>query len=630
MNHNDSSSPSGLAVSDNDDWVTEVERLIKDGRPAIYWWSKNPSGGAEVLDVLRDRLRLDGTFPFLICKSNTIRWELTISDFSTASEYPTKAWKHVHRYAEQFSEYNDSEGKRSAQVAFVVSAVRRLEEKISVNSIRWWKDFQSPIQNNLQPFVAWKADPNIVNEPAISERTGNVINRIFYGPPGTGKTYELGRLLKRDYEDSLRRISPEERRNEAIEEHIAPLTWWEGAAAALYALGGKAKVKDIANHPFIQAIVANKGRSRNITPTLWNAFQNHAIKESKTVGTTLRMDPEIFDKTEDSVWHFAGNWKEECVELIALVDELDVVVEDAAPVKRYSFVTFHQSYGYEEFVEGLRPVLSVEGEAGDVRYEIRQGAFLELCSRASRSPNHRFAMVIDEINRGNISKIFGELITLIEPDKREGAENAVTVTLPYSGKPFCVPANVDIIGTMNTADRSLALLDTALRRRFEFVPVLPDSRDVAGAPLGGLRVKIAETEINIPKMLDAINQRVETLYDRDHCIGHAYFTPLLSMEDGQDRFLALEHIFRNRILPLLEEYFFEDWQKIRLVLADNQKLRPEEHFIVEVSKDDNDLHRLFGTAHQLDEFSTKRRCVVQEAAFAIPQAYVGIYQSLAN
>jgi 5-methylcytosine-specific restriction protein B len=237
-------------------------------------------------------------------------------------------------------------------------------------------------------------------------------------------------------------------------------------------------------------------------------------------------------------------------------------------------------------------------------------------------------MVIDEINRGNISKIFGELITLIEPDKREGAENAVPVTLPYSGESFSVPANVDIIGTMNTADRSLALMDTALRRRFEFVPVMPDARDAPGAPLEGLRVRVGEQVIDVPRMLGAINQRVEALYDRDHCIGHAYFTPLFKVADDDERMAALQQIFRTRILPLLEEYFFEDLQKIRLVLADNQKAAGAQ-FVLESTNYDDDLARLFGDGHGLDSYATKRRYAVQDAAFSEPDAYIGIYRTLA-
>ena len=294
---------------------------------------------------------------------------------------------------------------------------------------------------------------------------------------------------------------------------------------------------------------------------------------------------------------------------------------------RFTFVTFHQSYGYEEFVEGLRPILGEDAEVGQVRYEIRDGAFKKLCDRARRDPERRYAMVIDEINRGNIAKIFGELITLVEPDKREGGPNALPVRLPYSGEGFSVPGNVDIIGTMNTADRSLALLDTALRRRFEFVAMMPNTHDTSGAPLAGLRVTTEHHEIDIPRMLAAINRRIEALYDRDHCIGHAYFIALGDAENGSARLEALELVFRRRVLPLLEEYFFEDWRKIRLVLADHRK--PEsEQFILEDGASDRDLHDLFGGEHGLEGDAARPLYTVQDEAFRNPLAYVGIYRTL--
>jgi 5-methylcytosine-specific restriction protein B len=128
-------------------------------------------------------------------------------------------------------------------------------------------------------------------------------------------------------------------------------------------------------------------------------------------------------------------------------------------------------------------------------------------------------------------------------------------------------------------------------------------------------------------MLDAMNQRVEVLYDRDHCVGHAYFTPLAKVPDGDERLVALQQVFSTRILPLLEEYFFEDWQKIRLVLADNQKPTAAQ-FVVESQDHEDDLAHLFGSDHGLESYATKRRYAVQEAAFSNPDAYVGIYQTL--
>lgn len=274
-----------------------------------------------------------------------------------------------------------------------------------------------------------------------------------------------------------------------------------------------------------------------------------------------------------------------------------------------------------------------ENTSGEVKYEIRLGAFKELCRKARQAPDQRFAMVIDEINRGNISKIFGELITLIEPDKRDplnGSAPPIELTLAYSGDPFSVPANVDIIGTMNTADRSLALLDTALRRRFDFVPLMPDTRatkeadDPHSAPLADLLVTTNAGAIDVRRMLERINERIEALYDRDHCIGHAYLTGLAGVNDGEARFDLLADIFRNRILPLLEEYFFEDWRKIRLVLGDNQKSESAQ-FISESDAHEQDLSELFGNNHDLDSYATKRRYQLQVSAFANPSAYLGIY-----
>lgn len=311
---------------------------------------------------------------------------------------------------------------------------------------------------------------------------------------------------------------------------------------------------------------------------------------------------------------------------------LQKLLEDKYQPGRYSFVTFHQSYGYEEFVEGLRPVLNDNAKTGDVRYEIRPGVFKELCHKARQKQEQRFAMVIDEINRGNISKIFGELITLIELDKREGTKNSISITLPYSGEKFSVPANIDIIGTMNTADRSLALLDTALRRRFDFEPLLPDTRaeqlpgEPHSAPLAGLMVSTAAGEIDVRRMLERINQRIEALYDRDHCIGHAYFTPLHNKENDDERFEELAKIFGNKVLPLLEEYFFEDWHKIRLVLGDNQKRDTAAQFISESEGGEDALSELFGDDHRLEIYATKRRYQRQPTALKNPAAYLGIYQ----
>ncbi len=180
---------------------------------------------------------------------------------------------------------------------------------------------------------------------------------------------------------------------------------------------------------------------------------------------------------------------------------------------------------------------------------------------------------------------------------------------------------------MNTADRSLALLDTALRRRFEFEEVLPNTSDEGVAPLAGLRVNTKGACIHIPNMLSAINQRIEALYDRDHLIGHSYFTELKDYEDGIARMAKLGKIFDKQILPLLEEYFFDDWQKIRLVLGDNQKPR-DLQFVQESSDEDESLTRLFGEGSVGESHGVRARYTRNTRVLLDPEAYVRVYASL--
>ena len=220
-----------------------------------------------------------------------------------------------------------------------------------------------------------------------------------------------------------------------------------------------------------------------------------------------------------------------------------------------------------------------------------------------------YVFIIDEINRGNISKIFGELITLIEETKRAGSPEAMEVILPYSGEAFSVPGNVYILGTMNTADRSIALMDTALRRRFEFVEMMPDSEVLESQGAGTICVD--NVELNVAKMLDLINERIEYLFDREHTIGHAFFRKL----EDDPSIDTLADIFEKKVIPLLQEYFYEDYEKIQLVLGDNDK-EDEFKFVLDKKVE---LGKIFKGNPDMDLPS--KRYSIQKSAFKKIQSY---------
>lgn len=231
--------------------------------------------------------------------------------------------------------------------------------------------------------------------------------------------------------------------------------------------------------------------------------------------------------------------------------------EQYAASGQIKFTTFHQSFSYEEFVEGIRPVVvdkygndtNIAHAETTVIYRPYNGVFKVLCEKAAKSPHMNFVAIIDEINRGNISRIFGELITLIEESKR-----GTSIILPYSQSEFSVPQNLYILGTMNTADRSIAMLDTALRRRFDFTEMMPEPWLLGNCD-----------GVDLCELLTALNERIEYYYDREHAIGHAYFMNSNGCITTLDE---LRDVFATKIIPLLQEYFFDDYERIRLILND--------------------------------------------------------------
>ena len=219
------------------------------------------------------------------------------------------------------------------------------------------------------------------------------------------------------------------------------------------------------------------------------------------------------------------------------------------------FCTFHPAYGYEEFIEGYRPYITEEGRPA---YKLKNGIFKNMCNEAKENPDKTFILIIDEINRGDIPRIFGELITLIESEKRWDLDKEIpntSVTLPASEEVFAVPENVIVIGTMNTADQSIALLDVALRRRFGFRELLPEPDILKNKNISG---------INLAEWLKVLNQRIAKQVGRNLQVGHSYLMKNAKPINNEEQLLAT---IRDEILPLLQEYCYDDYSTLKEILG---------------------------------------------------------------
>ncbi len=380
-------------------------------------------------------------------------------------------------------------------------------------------------------------------------KSNPALNTILYGPPGTGKTY----ALRNNYMKLFTESHIETKEQFAIE-LTGELTWLQVITVVLYDLKS-AKVPAIYSHPLLQAKTRHQV-NQNPKNSIWAWLQRHTKIDCPNVKHTQRDEPLIFWKDESSTWTVDQDMVDEQLpELVNVLNKYNNFKSISKEIERFEYVTFHQSYCYEDFIEGIKPVMS-EAVNDSLTYEIKPGIFKNIVNRALSDPDHNYAILIDEINRGNVASIFGELISLIEEDKRKGATNELRAQLPYSRQELVVPKNLFIIGAMNTADRSVEALDTALRRRFVFVPM---------PPLPSLIMQPDNFEVDIQSLLTTINARIERLLDKDHCIGHSFF---MGLNQSNDPLNELRNIFATKILPLLEEYFFGDPAKIGMVLGE--------------------------------------------------------------
>ena len=433
-------------------------------------------------------------------------------------------------------------------------------------------------------------------------------NIIYTGVAGTGKTYRLLQIAKQ-YTDYLPRANAKD----FLVQLLQALSWRDVVCLIFLDLQSKnqdlVKVPEIVSHEFFVAKASQNEREKNLNSTAWSVLQMHTHTSSDTVSYKNRASQAYFDKDNSGAWYLLPESIELLTGLSQQLAEFQQAKRDndssqsqAFSQQRFSMVSFHQAYGYEEFVEGIRPVMVASGQLNNanngpsqMNYAIQDGAFLTLCQRAANNPKQRYAMLIDEINRANVSRVFGELLSLIESDKRTGMANAMTVSLAYSGRKFSVPDNVDIYATMNIQDHSLAPLDMALRRRFRFIdcPPQPELLPTIGLSKGSETPDTAECSavetIDLARLLTGLNNRIIQTLGVDSQLGHAFLFSVTTLEQLQDvlveqiipqlaqatggQVAILQHIFRDEQQPMSAQ-FIQDSQALMAnesnVQTDNQ------------------------------------------------------------
>jgi len=409
------------------------------------------------------------------------------------------------------------------------------------------------ISGRLLEYILNNEDKNM-KDTQKSSKFAN-LNQILYGPPGTGKTYNtINRALEIiDGEVSEDRSEAKARFEELSSAgQIEFVTFHQSYGYEEFVEGIKAiPVGQNGNEDGTEMIYAvSNGIFKNIA----KVAQSSAISREKRYrlnAKALNIQAELIEE-DDNTYRVLSGSKMRKGEAPSFKNYnysslKNKVLKEGKLREESEFYILESDYTFQSLSAASSVILGRQSNGFTDWVEV-----VENENKVQNKQN--YILIIDEINRGNISKIFGELITLIEPSKRLGAEEEIRLRLPYSNELFGVPSNLYIIGTMNTADRSIALMDTALRRRFEFVEMMPN------AELLDFEVE----GVNLQELLEKINARVEYLYDRDHTIGHAYF-----MELNADSSLdALNAVMKNKIIPLLQEYFYDDWEKIRLILND--------------------------------------------------------------
>ena len=509
-------------------------------------------------------------------------------------------------------------------------------------------------------------DPNPISSGETMTTQSFDKNMILYGPPGTGKTYSTviyavaicdGKKLEEltNYEAVMRRYN--ELKSEG---RIAFTTFHQSYGYEEFFEGIKPKLgldsemlgytiedgvfKAFCNRAKVVKVQTKTESELKEEPRIWGmllggtgmtelkkqCFENGEIRLGWSEVDDSDVDGEII-ADENASWsakHMVADFKNsmEIGDLVVIektnksIDAIGVITGDYVyddtlgkypRIRKVKWLVKNIDCNVVPFLNGRKQLSRFSLFAFDY---IGIGNILDILNKYQKNlivkaekETKPYVFVIDEINRGNISKIFGELITLIEDTKREGMPEAASAILPYSGEPFSLPENVYLLGTMNTADRSIALMDTALRRRFSFEELMPDANVLR--KIGADKVD----DLDVAAMLEAINERITFLYDREHTIGHAFFTKLKDAPTLD----TLKTIFKKSVIPLLQEYFYEDYQKIQLVLGDNGKTDDSLKFIL----DEKVIIRNIFKGRAEDVIDIEKKYTINDAAFDNLESY---------
>ena len=429
---------------------------------------------------------------------------------------------------------------------------------------------ENEFQKNLKRITIIK-DNNILKviptqQNMINDNNMNPIslNQILYGPPGTGKTYNtINRALQIIENKSLIELESEER--DALKQRfdhysnngqIMFTTFHQSMSYEDFIEGIKPEIEEDAEGGKTVIYEVKKGIFKQIAEEARKIrYQSEEYVQQYTFDDAWNKLIELVkDKISKKTLLKIGSWE------YGLSSKDSLKYSSVNSPSQYTFTITKQNILDSYHKKIARPSGAFQKDMNEIvefmKTEFQLADYVEeneISNKIEQTPKP-YVLIIDEINRGNVSQIFGELITLIEEDKRLGKDEALEVILPYSKEKFGVPSNLHIIGTMNTADRSVEALDTALRRRFSFVEMMPEYEELK---------KIQFDDFQLGELLKTINSRIEALLDRDHTIGHSYFINIKPNETE-----ALKEAFANKIIPLLQEYFYHDYEKLALILGE--------------------------------------------------------------